>query len=934
MRVASLALVSAVTDAVDNLQDDASLLSIRANNALASSSRELSANLMDAVGNRNVTQMAAMMQTLAEETIQGDGIVLDKDIQSALDMIKNTLLGNIRAALNNEHTVDQTVLDQTQDCFQKCEHDRHDHSSELENFENSATTLKASHNDCRQHVQDLYISKIEACRDLDEWMSKLVLPALQKEECLDPEQSKMQSFFTDVKTWVETNEPVWKTMNQKCTSATQEYLEADQECDETQGDWEAAACALVTAQWSGCNVEYTGCRASCITTFHTEVKRVECAERDRKIDWSATEKIACYLDVLLMSPTDAQLKENCEEGQNCLQRLRETKFHECEQVCEEIDYDNPLDEYRVVDEVNTTHRADDASVEKRCTRHLDINFPSIPCEHQCDPLPTVPCEDDFIEEHYTEFDKTTPVQQVASRPKCHEQEHKTDWAYNRATCIACPALTGKQHVSENPHYCERLPEPVVQAQLQVNGQEYDLVNYADEAKLWNDRDYTLRCSKEMQDALFWLQPHKAISSGAAHIKNLPLGSRVYVAMEGTGNGRHGGITFSDSWVDMGQACSWHGYGNNAYQFDVRAMSITTEEDRHFALQISSSWVGFVAYKVDQPVIGLTHVEAKFSHCADQVIQNIGDENEVLDCKVNEFSCGGGKHQSDHGQCQVRTTDGKHEVRACFVDRCWAKNAWKCGDWGETSSIDSWMDVTCKVTTPTKSLTPSSFKGECQHDEGWHYVLDYHDRLNVDDIPNEQSTIAAGFAHDHAYFIGNAAVDQMDIDKIQICHLSASRSCAGKCSYVYNKHSPSEVIGNHKFGELVNNGHNELKTDAAKIIAAWSGQALGTGAMVEQFGSPRDGDQSWNCNPDGSSATTSIQAGHSGPGWHVHNWGLTLSIRQQGLPGRTVAYEFGWYNDQQGSRTKNAYPNDWATKCGPNVDEENVFQIRVHTSHDD
>jgi len=68
------------------------------------------------------------------------------------------------------------------------------------------------------------------------------------------------------------------------------------------------------------------------------------------------------------------------------------------------------------------------------------------------------------------------------------------------------------------------------------------------------------------------------------------------------------------------------------------------------------------------------------------------------CKVehscNNFSCGAGKHQKDHGWCEKDSTHTK--VRACFVDRCWKKNGKKCGSWGTTSSINSWMNVRCKI----------------------------------------------------------------------------------------------------------------------------------------------------------------------------------------------------------------------------------------------
>ena len=77
------------------------------------------------------------------------------------------------------------------------------------------------------------------------------------------------------------------------------------------------------------------------------------------------------------------------------------------------------------------------------------------------------------------------------------------------------------------------------------------------------------------------------------------------------------------------------------------------------------------------------------------------EGRVGDCMVNvdqrmdpSSSLGGcGGHGADDGYCEVRGS----QVRACFHDRCWAEDAQQCGEWGTTSSVDLWMDVTCEIS---------------------------------------------------------------------------------------------------------------------------------------------------------------------------------------------------------------------------------------------
>jgi len=252
---------------------------------------------------------------------------------------------------------------------------------------------------------------------------------------------------------------------------------------------------LRQCEYTACNVEYTKCRADCIAEYHKLVKRVECAEKDRKIDWSSTEKIECYIRILLNSPTNEQLQAVCEDGQNCISKWRTSEYNKCSAVCPNVDYgakdaayeqherrDAQSGEYlhindgattgmdagAVVDTpdgkklvhhtstqsniqhaddivrgdtswgVNTTHRRKDGGDEARCTWHLDIDFQPIPCAIPC--LPPRPCCDEKYKELYeSEFMKLIDVTEVADKTKCHTQmpgEHTEKWAYNLCGCCS------------------------------------------------------------------------------------------------------------------------------------------------------------------------------------------------------------------------------------------------------------------------------------------------------------------------------------------------------------------------------------------------------------------------------------------------------------------------------------------------------------------
>ena len=95
------------------------------------------------------------------------------------------------------------------------------------------------------------------------------------------------------------------------------------------------------------------------------------------------------------------------------------------------------------------------------------------------------------------------------------------------------------------------------------------------------------------------------------------------------------------------------------------------------------------------------LDAHRSHCSPHSVVVQPGVSLAGDCVVNVDAsvdpsstlggCGG--HGMDHGYCEV---DGL-TVRACFHDRCWGVNQAVCGEYGATSSVDAWMDVTCEIS---------------------------------------------------------------------------------------------------------------------------------------------------------------------------------------------------------------------------------------------
>jgi len=410
-------------------------------------------NFMRGVAGRNVTEMASLMQNLAESQLFGDGVTenqldqgdvkLDSDIAEALRTIKQLLLGDIQRALNAEHADDQKAMENLHTCWDQCKQALQDDQQQVDEVAGFMKSSKTAHEQCRKDVHAKYTEKVKKCNDLDRWIDALECPNCVKEECVvirDPDSRKIGDMLQVHLAWATRSYGEWTQKHKACADAVKVHEETDERCDRTQGQFETDSCSYRQAVWSTCNVNKMACCERCSVDFNAEVNRVECAEKDRKIDWSATKKIECYIDVLMASPSDEELQAKCKkDGKACINQWREAKYKSCEHVCANVDFETG--EYRVVNGVNTTHRGAHSHGD-RCTLHLDIHFPAQPLCTDCPPPPTGPCEDPWIIEHYAEFDSKLAVSELDSENACSPDVHQRWWAYSRAECRPCPTLIG------------------------------------------------------------------------------------------------------------------------------------------------------------------------------------------------------------------------------------------------------------------------------------------------------------------------------------------------------------------------------------------------------------------------------------------------------------------------------------------------------------
>ena len=84
-----------------------------------------------------------------------------------------------------------------------------------------------------------------------------------------------------------------------CARAHQQFLDIDSGCDAKQKELESCKCRQDVCEEHECSVEFEQCWIGCWDRYEIVIKEKECLENDRQMDWSATKKFECYVDILL-----------------------------------------------------------------------------------------------------------------------------------------------------------------------------------------------------------------------------------------------------------------------------------------------------------------------------------------------------------------------------------------------------------------------------------------------------------------------------------------------------------------------------------------------------------------------------------------------------------------------------------------------------------
>lgn len=245
-------------------------------------------------------------------------------------------------------------------------------------------------------------------------------------------------------------------------------------------------------------------------------------------------------------------------------------------------------------------------------------------------------------------------------------------------------------------------------------------------------------------------------------------------------------------------------------------------------------------------------------------------------------------------------------------------AWRADEYGSAPFSDKPEHLSATDACPQGSFkVPDVHVQKCAHEDEWEYVTDYHDDRSTNDLPDDAAAIAAGFHNENAYYIGDAALEELDLEEIQVCALVSGKNCMKNCYTMTDDILASWYV--HGSPNTLNTGGcaSGLSTPLKKVISILSGACSNQPHFwmyqvpSDRFSKFEGTDCGWQCRGHRGWYT------HSGAhgGWHAQGWGISLSTKGRlGQHMNNNNQEFGWWGGTCGHCTTQADPD--------------VFQIKV------
>jgi len=248
-------------------------------------------------GKQDMLKLQSSMQTAAV------GVVLKGDAAPSADVLQDIQveMANVEKSLLNEHTADQTDLDDFVAAV-TCNTDYLD-DAEVASAKKAVAAARLAHSACRAKEEEAFTNMTLLCKeDTDAKTTALAaLPVAPKEI------TGLLAYMGAMTLWLSQHKSIVARTDALCKSSTSTYESIAKSCDDKQIIFEDDVCVYRQAVNSACKSLVT-CYTRATSGFETLSKQVEVKEAERKLMLISVKKVTCFVEVIKAStPTQAAL---------------------------------------------------------------------------------------------------------------------------------------------------------------------------------------------------------------------------------------------------------------------------------------------------------------------------------------------------------------------------------------------------------------------------------------------------------------------------------------------------------------------------------------------------------------------------------------------------------------------------------------------------
>lgn len=250
--------------------------------------------------------------TAVESIVQSalkSGTTIDDTTKEVLAEVKQSLTDVSEVAIKDAHDVDVAARQHALENVQtECDGAYQTSFDQDKDIKDATTGKEDEHAACRTAQAEVASDAEEKCEAVDNYLGSLTPP-----NCQVPSKDGMDSYISSLKSYYASLETQWPTVLQTCTDAQGTEAAKIAECNTKQSAFESAFCSYRHDVYTTCK-EYR----NCFNTMEYELTQVLDATAksaaSRKLEWTAIQKIKCYVDVLL---SDKETSERQEQMDAC-----------------------------------------------------------------------------------------------------------------------------------------------------------------------------------------------------------------------------------------------------------------------------------------------------------------------------------------------------------------------------------------------------------------------------------------------------------------------------------------------------------------------------------------------------------------------------------------------------------------------------------------